>query len=170
MSAAHTMAGDKTISEPRQAIERSRSELLRFLSETGGNDSTHAHHDEGWGAAHTSEHQAVRDHDEAAIDWGSMLRAGVSAWWSEHPLRSGVTLLKPGVEDFVRRKPFQTIAVAAVAGAALVLIRPWRLISVSAIALSLYRSSNLAGMATSLFATAAQSLQKERSHESAYRS
>ena len=97
------------------------------------------------------------------IDWKGLAKAGVSTWWRDHPLHVGATVLRPVVADYVKRKPVATLAVAAAAGAALVLFRPWRMASVTALGMSLVRSSNLPVMAASLVATVAEKLQKEQS-------
>ena len=96
------------------------------------------------------------------IDWMGLAKAGVSTWWRDHPLHVGATVLRPVVADYVKRKPVATLAVAAAAGAALVLFRPWRMASVTALGMSLVRSSNLPVMAASLVATVAENLQKEQ--------
>ena len=97
------------------------------------------------------------------IDWTGLVKAGVATWWRNHPLHVGAVVLEPVVADYVRRKPVTTLAVAAAAGAALVLIRPWRIASVTALGMSLMRSSNLPVMAASLVATVAENLKKEKS-------
>ncbi len=98
-----------------------------------------------------------------SIDWIGLAKSGVSTWWRDHPLHVGATVLTPVVSDYVRRKPVATLAVAAAAGAALVLFRPWRMASVTALGMSLVRSSNLPVMAASLVATVAENLQKDQS-------
>ncbi len=97
------------------------------------------------------------------IDWLGLMKVGVAAWWRDHPLHVGAALLEPVVADYVRRKPVATLATAAAAGAVFVLIRPWRIASVTALGMSLVRSSNLPVMAASLVATAAENLRKEQS-------
>ena len=97
------------------------------------------------------------------IDWMGLVKAGAATWWRDHPLHVGATVLKPVVTDYVKRKPIATLALAAAAGAAFVLIRPWRIASVTALGMSLVRSSNLPVMAASLVATVAENLQKEQS-------
>ena len=97
------------------------------------------------------------------IDWTGLVKAGLATWWRDHPLHVGAIVLEPVVAGYVRRKPVATLAVAAAAGAALVLFRPWRIASVSALGMSLVRSSNLPVMAASLVATVAENLQKEQS-------
>lgn len=98
-----------------------------------------------------------------SIDWMGLVKAGATTWWRDHPLHMGSTILAPVVTDYVKRKPVATLAAAAVAGAALVLIRPWRIASVTALGMSLVRSANLPVMAASLVATVAENLQKEQS-------
>ena len=98
-----------------------------------------------------------------SIDWMGLIKAGAATWWRDHPVHMGATALKPVLADYVRRKPVATLATAAAAGAALVLFRPWRIASVTALAMSLVRSSNLPVMAASLVATVAENLKKEQS-------
>ena len=112
----------------------------------------------------TRQHRSANTKNNVnAIDWMGLAKAGVASWWRDHPLHVGVIVLEPVVADYVRRKPVTTLAVAAAAGAALVLIRPWRITSVTALGMSLVRSSNLPVMAASLIATVAENLQKEKS-------
>lgn len=106
---------------------------------------------------------ATANNNVNGIDWMGLVKAGASTWWRDHPLHVGATVLKPVVADYVKRKPVATLAVAAAAGAAFVLIRPWRIASVTALGMSLVRSSNLPVMAASLVATVAENLQKEQS-------
>jgi hypothetical protein len=96
------------------------------------------------------------------IDWMGLVKAGISTWWRDHPLHVGATVLTPVVSDYVRRKPVASLTVAAAAGAAFVLVRPWRIASVAALGMSLVRSSNLPVMAASVVATMAENLQKEQ--------
>jgi hypothetical protein len=112
----------------------------------------------------TRQHQAKGpDGNVHGIDWMGLVKAGAATWWRDHPLHVGATVLKPVVTDYVRRKPIATLAFATAAGAAFVLIRPWRIASVTALGMSLVRSSNLPVMAASLVATVAENLQKEHS-------
>ena len=97
-----------------------------------------------------------------SIDWMGLIKAGAATWWRDHPVHMGATVLRPVLADYVRRKPVATLATAAAAGAALVLFRPWRIASVTALAMSLVRSSNLPVMAASLVATVAENLKKEQ--------
>lgn len=96
------------------------------------------------------------------FEWSALFEAGLASWWHDHPARAGASLLRSATAEYARKKPLQVVTIAAVAGAAVVLLKPWRLVSVSALALSLFRSSNFTGVATSMLETAAQSMQKEK--------
>ena len=100
---------------------------------------------------------------DTGVDWMGLVKAGASSWWRDHPLHVGATVLTPIVSDYVRRKPVATLAISAAAGAAFVLIRPWRIASVAALGMTLVRSSNLPVMAASLVATVAENLHKDQS-------
>ncbi len=141
-------------------IEHTRRELLNFLARERAAEraaeQTTASRGRGRGKPASS---------TPGFDWSSLLGVGVSSWWHEHPARAVALLLQSAISEYARRKPIQVVAVAAVAGAALVLVRPWRMISATALLLSLLRSSNFTGMATSVIENAARSLkptQKER--------
>ncbi len=139
-------------------IEHTRRELLNFLAleRAAERDAAQATDTRG------------RNNEGASkqgFDWSSLLGVGVSSWWHQHPARAVVLLLQSATTEYARKKPIQVVAVAAVAGAALVLVRPWRLVSATALLLSLLRSSNFTGMAASVIETATQSMkptQKER--------
>jgi len=160
MSAQVTHINGSAKGDPQHTIERTRSELFNYLADPSEGAEQRARTRAGTAGDATDDEPGARERT-GAIDWAAMLQTGISAWWREHPLRAGAQVIKPGIEELVRNKPLQTVAIAAAVGAGLVLARPWRLVSISAIALSLYRTSNLAGMASSLLYTATQSMQKD---------
>lgn len=143
-----------TVTSKQPDIEHTRRELLNFLARQKANGS--AQLDDG------PTQRKLGPESTPGFSWSSLLEAGLSSWWRDHPARAGVLLLKSATEDYARRKPMQVVTVAAVAGAAVVLLKPWRLMSVTALMLTLFRSSNFTGMATSVLAQAAQSMQKKQ--------
>lgn len=132
-------------------IERTRRELLNYLALDPAAERN---------ATQRTENRGRGDHGNSSPDfeWSSLLGVGVSSWWHEHPARAVALLLQSATTEYARKKPIQAVSVAAVAGAALVLVRPWRLVSATALMLSLLRSSNFTGMATSVIENAARSM------------
>lgn len=148
-----------TNDEPK--IEDTRRELLNFL----------AHQDDpvkrfAPAAEERKNHRRKAESPPPdGFSWSSLVEAGLASWWHDHPARAGAMLVKSATEDYARQRPMQVVAVAAIAGAAFVLFKPWRLVSTSALALTLFRSSNFTGIATSVLDSAAKSMQpmqKER--------
>ncbi len=137
-------------------IEHTRRELLNFMLQQRRSESVPL----GRGQPRSG----PKDEAQPGFNWSSLVEAGLSSWWHDHPARAGALLIRSATEEYARKKPLQVVTIAAIAGAAIVLFKPWRLLSTSTLMLSLFRSSNFTGMATSVLETAAQSLQRNE-HE-----
>lgn len=143
-------------------IEDTRRELLNFLARQSKQE------EQVLSAAeeHKDSRQKATGSTPDGFSWLPLVEAGLSSWWHDHPARAGAMLVRSATEDYARQKPLQVVTAAAIAGAAIVLFKPWRLMSVSALVLTLFRSSNFTGIATSVLDSAAKSMQpmqKDRS-------
>lgn len=76
------------------------------------------------------------------------------AWWRRHPASMGMELVTPVLSDYAARKPVRYLAIAAATGAVVMLVRPWRLISVTGLIVALVKSSQLSGLVMSAMAGA----------------
>ena len=155
-------------SQDRPDIEHTRRELQNFLAQGDRKPLTAAQRAVATAASAANGANAGNafatssaPESSSGFQWASLLEAGFASWWHAHPARAGALLLRSATEEYARKKPCQAMVVAATAGAALVLFRPWRLVSASALLFSVLRASNFTGMATSVLETAAQSLHKE---------
>jgi len=90
----------------------------------------------------------------AAADWLGRARRIARTWWRHHPASMGVDMAKPVLSAYAARKPVQYLAIAAVAGAVLVVTRPWRLVSGTGLLLALLKSSQLSSLIMSAMAGA----------------
>ena len=70
---------------------------------------------------------------------------GLGRWWRKHPAQTAVALIEPGLQRYASRNPVRLVTYAAVAGCAIVLLKPWRLLSVGAVVTLLLKSSDIAG-------------------------
>lgn len=52
-------------------------------------------------------------------------------WWNRHPLKLALDVVRPVLHYQARQHPTGLLALAALAGAALVLLRPWRALPVA---------------------------------------
>ncbi len=68
-----------------------------------------------------------------------------AAYWKHHPLRLALELATPTLSRFAQQRPVTFLAASAAAGAVIYLARPWRLISVTGLALAALRSPQISG-------------------------
>jgi hypothetical protein len=83
--------------------------------------------------------------------WPSALARAVQTWWRHHPVSMAVDVARPVVGRYAKGHPFKLLGVAAAAGAALVVIRPWRLLSVGGLLLAAVKSAAVPSVLMSLF-------------------
>ena len=88
--------------------------------------------------------------------WQAIKRA-VRAWWHNHPAQLAFDLAQPVLGRYAEEKPLQLLSVAAGVGAAVVLLRPWRLVSLSGLLIATLKSSELSGFLLSLLSTKPES-------------
>jgi len=101
---------------------------------------------------HRNAQDAALAADQAMPADGLAARARRAArvWWHGHPVHDAVDFARPALEDFARDKPMQLLGIAAGAGAALTLLKSWRLLSLTGVALTLVKTSNFKGVARTL--------------------
>ena len=83
--------------------------------------------------------------------WPSAVARAVRTWWRHHPVSMAVDVAKPVVGRYAKGHPFTLLGVAALAGAAIVVTRPWRLLSVGGILLAAVKSAAVPSVLMSLF-------------------
>ncbi|MDM0001193.1 hypothetical protein QTI24_21480 [Variovorax sp. J22P240] len=76
---------------------------------------------------------------------GSSRPGFLSRWWRQHPASTAMELLEPGLARFAHRHPGKLITYSASVGSMLVLLRPWRLLSVGAVIALLFKASDISG-------------------------
>jgi hypothetical protein len=79
----------------------------------------------------------------------SRISRAAKSYWRHHPARVGVQMATPLLSQFARRQPAAYIGIAAVAGAVIMIARPWRLVSVTGVLIALAKSPQLAGVVMS---------------------
>lgn len=73
----------------------------------------------------------------------SRIKYAARMWWHRHPASAAVELARPLLDDYARAHPFNLLGISVAAGAALVVVRPWRMISASALVVAAVKSSGL---------------------------
>ena len=73
----------------------------------------------------------------------SQIKYAAQMWWHRHPASAVADLASPFLIDYARAHPFKLLGISVVTGAALAIIRPWRMISGSALLIAAVKSSGL---------------------------
>ena len=97
--------------------------------------------------------------------WFSGISSAAQAWWRHHPAQMAVEMATPALQSYMRRRPFQVLAVSAGVGALLVVTRPWRLISLTTLVVAVVKSSQLSGVVMSALANAQGWNEQQRGRE-----
>ena len=91
---------------------------------------------------------------EGIAGWFGGLKRALNAWWRHHPAHMGVELATPILSDYAHRRPVQYLAIAAAVGAVVVVVRPWRLITVGGLLAALLKSSQVSSLLMSALSAA----------------
>ncbi len=93
-----------------------------------------------------------QDGDDFGGPW-NLLRFALASWWRQHPASIATDIANPLLQRFAQDKPLQLIGIAAGVGAAAVLIKPWRLISIGSVLWASLKSSDLTGILASMLSS-----------------
>ena len=115
----------------RKAIVRHMNRHHRDVEERFDSDSDAVNEVAGSGVAYP-EHGV-----------SSRIKYAARMWWHRHPASAAVELARPLLNDYARAHPFNLLGISVAAGAALVVVRPWRMISAGTLVVAAIKSSGL---------------------------
>jgi hypothetical protein len=146
---SHDHSAEERLSRTRQAlfqhVNRNASHAERLdPSRPAANGPLAAHYTEPSGSAASFEDDPT-DHS----GWAMAKRAG-KAWWRHHPARAAISMAQPVLGAYGERHPWKLLGSAAGVGALLVVTKPWKLISMTGLAMATLRSSQLSAVMASL--------------------
>lgn len=104
-------------------------------------------------------HRDEDDIDDAGNDptlaqrgtWGK-LKFLARSWWRNHPANYAVQIARPSIDDYAAKEPFKLVGLAAAVGAAAMVIKPWKILPLTALLLAPLKSSGFTSTAVALFA------------------
>lgn len=79
----------------------------------------------------------------------SIITHTIKVWWNRHPVNAVLELTRPLMSDYARAHPLKLLSIAMGVGVAIVLIKPWRMVSLGAVAVAAVKSS---GISNALYA------------------
>ena len=139
----------------RERLEHSRRELLRHMSQDRA-----ARSKDSLGAAHPASReqdlgapQGPFRHDPSEDGLASLWRTlqhTAGAWWQSHPAHLALEVAEPLFYKYARAHPTKVLTIAAATGAALVLTKPWRLISITGLLVAAAKSTQVSALAAAL--------------------
>lgn len=156
-------AAERAPLTPQQRLLLSRRALVRQLSGV-----SEPHEDQHYRPTQAAEDELEYAHTEAAAAlpplgepsgrpaglsgnvWFSMGRSVVQRWWQRHPAQAVGQLARPLLESYARKQPAKLMAIAAATGAVVVLVKPWRLLSVTAVLAAVLKTSDVADVVNTL--------------------
>ncbi|MDO9114023.1 MAG: hypothetical protein Q7U63_09525 [Polaromonas sp.] len=132
------MMNDNTMLSARQRLDNSRQAIVRQMG-----------HDNATAVEHGGSENEI---DASASTW-SLVKQTATSWWHGHPASLALDFAKPRMQRFAQEQPLKLLAISAGMGAAAVLLRPWRLISLTGLVFAALKSSEVTGLASSLLAS-----------------
>ena len=102
----------------------------------------------------TPTNEASRPEIDASASTWDLGRQVVSAWWRNHPAHLALDVARPVISSYAQGHPFQLLGISAGLGAAVVLLRPWRLMSLTSVLMAAVKSPQLSGVVSSLLSGA----------------
>ncbi|RZL49412.1 MAG: hypothetical protein EOP71_02130 [Variovorax sp.] len=155
------MAIDRSSLTPQQRLAISRRALFNQIDSAADSDAEPAEHTRSTAttAAYAEASQGSPSHPSSkkkkrglldGLPWLSVAQSFGARWWRRHPANAMVQLAQPLLQRYARKQPGKLIAIAAGTGAVLMLVKPWRLLSVTALAAAVLKTSDVADMVTTL--------------------
>jgi hypothetical protein len=149
---------ERSLLTPQERLALSRRALVRQLNggrdEPGYDETDAGWHDGAHAQAAAMQGAAYAPNDEraahASLPWFSMARSMTERWWRRHPAHAMGQLARPVLERYARKEPAKLMAMAAATGAVLVLVRPWRLLSFTAVLAAVLKTSDVADVVNTL--------------------
>ena len=150
------MAADMTALTAQERLALSRRALVYQLRggrpEPAAVDGTGRGHESNYGSEDSEAYvgKAPRPGLLDRFAWTSMAKRVGQRWWRRHPANTVGQLAQPLLQHYARDQPLKLVAIAAAVGAVAVLVKPWRLLSVTAVLAAVMKTSDIADVVNTL--------------------
>jgi len=144
---------------PQQRLAISRRALVRQLN--GGEATPGDVRDEDDALEYAQHNRVCAASAHERHVWASMARSMAQRWWRRHPAHAVGQLARPLLEHYARKEPAKLMAAAAATGAVLVLVKPWRLLSLTAVLAAVLKTSDVADIVNTLMQKTASPPRKD---------
>jgi len=121
---------------PQERLANTRKAIVRHMNRHHRNTEekfdSNAEETDGARPSIVSEHGSL-----------NKIRYAARMWWYRHPASAAIELASPLLDDYAKAHPFKLLGISAAAGAAFVMVKPWRMISASTLLIAAVKSSGL---------------------------
>lgn len=121
---------------PQQRLAASRKAIVRYMKQEEDSDENAGNNVGSDGL------EGYGEPSSRAGSW-SAIKHAARLWWQHHPAQLALSLAKPALGRYAEEKPLQLLGIAAGVGAAAVVFRPWRLVSVTGLVFAALKTSDL---------------------------
>lgn len=125
---------------PQERLAISRKAIVRHMSR---------HHREIEGRI-DDDFDAADESRPASYGTLSVIKHAARVWWHRHPASVAAELARPLLSDYAKAHPFKLLGVSAAVGAAMMVLRPWRMVSVGTVAVAALKSAGLTNTLASM--------------------
>lgn len=142
---------------PQQRLAASRKAIVRYMMQEDTPEDGPSHHSGSDGL------EGYGDAPSGGGSW-SAIKHTAKVWWQHHPAQLALNLAKPALGRFAEEKPLQLLGIAAGVGAAAVVLRPWRLISVTGLVVAAIKITDLPVLLMSMLSSSRETAHRPNEH------
>ena len=124
-SASIVLAMESRRRELSEALRPHQREQQSFRADGAEPGQPHTNNG-GPDLAQSGEHHSTDTPQSKASIWLPIGKTLLAQWWQHHPARIGIQIAEQSIEKQARAHPIALLAVGAVLGSAIVMIKPWR--------------------------------------------
>lgn len=133
---------------PQERLAITRKAIVRHMNRHNRNIDQESDSD-----SHLEETQASNPSTHFRQGGIGRIRHAARIWWHRHPASAALELANPLLDEYAKAHPFKLVGISAAAGAAFVLVKPWRMISASALLMATVKSSGFSNTLASMLSS-----------------
>jgi hypothetical protein len=133
-----TMSNNSPLS-PQQRLALSRQTIVRHMTDGSLPEDS----------SDSVPYSDAGQHHNGVGTWDLLKQAG-ALWWHGHPAHTALDIAKPLVRNYAEKEPYKLLGISVAVGAAVVVLRPWRLVSLTGLLLATLKSPELSGVMRSV--------------------
>jgi hypothetical protein len=137
---------------PAERLARSREAIALTMRRSASRRDERDDLGPEWGPSPASPDQARRS-AASGSSWWPVLRSFARTWWRRHPLNAMGQMAVPALSAYAQREPYKMMGYAALAGAVVAIVRPWRVMSAGALLAAALRPSEITAFAMTMLAS-----------------